>query len=309
MDPIITALTAYAGKNTNVLIGQIFLKMENQGLNVMEGVKGKRMLPKLNVAAGIKPYTGIHSPVDRLTFSDRSVDPQLFQLDGTIEPLKFEQTYFKEMKSKSVTEPTIPFANFIWMKVIESITDEIVKKAIYKGIQGGVNVDKAYNINDGFEKRITDLIAGGKAPVTTGAITAANAVTKFETFFNDCMTTYEALRGEALTLYCSNGNLDNYIDHYRTLFQNDPANWSDGEKPLYLKKNKGKVQIKAVDWLGSSERILLSKEDNLVVATDSISNLSKIKMVEDVYTTKYGITSTIDTNFADSEILFYNDQA
>lgn len=309
MDPILTALSAYGGKYQKIIIGQIFLKLQGQGFTVLEGIKGKTKMPKLTVTAGIKPYTGTHSPTDRLTFSDRAVDPQEFQLDGAIEPLKFRNSYMTEVLSKSAADKQIPYENFIWKKISEAIAEEILKKAFYKGIQGGVNLDAAYNINDGIEKRITDMIAAGKAAVATGAITAANAVTKFETFYNDAMSTYEALRDESLTLYCSYGNLDNYTDHYRTLFSNDPQNWSDGDRPMYLKKNKGKVKIMPVAWLGTSERLILTKEENLILATDSLGDLSKIALVPDVYSLKYGITGTIDTQVPDTDFIFYNDQA
>lgn len=310
MDPILTNLTAYAGKWQKTLIGQIFLMLENQNITVLEGIKGKTFLPKLTVAGGIKPYTGTHAPSDKWNYTDRAVDPQMFQYDGTIDPRKYRLSYMTEMTDKHAKATAIPFENFTWKKTIEAIASEIVTKSLYKGIQGGVNVDAAYNICNGIEKRITDFIAGGKAALATGAITAANAVTKFEDFYSTAMALNEAHRALPQTLYCSHANLDNYIDHYRTLFNgNDPDNWNDVEKPMYLKKNKGKVKIIAADWLGTSERIILAPQGNIVLATDSLGDYSTISIVPRVYGLDYGISGTIDLQVPDADLFHYNDQA
>lgn len=308
-DPVISGLSAYGGKYQKELIGQIFVELRKQRITILEGIKGKTYMPKLTVSGGIKPYTGTHAPTDKWNFSDRAVDPQLFQYDGYIEPLKYRTTFMTEDLNKSAADKNIPFEAFCWKKTIEAIAHEIVTKAIHSGIQGGVNPDPAYNIANGFNKRIVDFIAGGKAAIATGAVTAANAVTKFEQVYSEAMALYPGARGLKMNLYCSWGNFENYIDHYRTLFTFDPANFNDGPKTLYLKKSMGKVEIVPVDWLGTSERLILAPEQNMVMATDSLGDLSKINPIEDVYGLKYGITGTIDIQVPDSDLFFYNDQA
>ena len=93
MDPILTALSTYGGTYNQELIGQIFLNLENQGINVLENVKGTQKFWRLRVSKGLKPYTGVFTPANVLNYSDREVSPSLFQFDVFIDPKKYHNTF------------------------------------------------------------------------------------------------------------------------------------------------------------------------------------------------------------------------
>ena len=307
MDPILTALSTYGGTYNQELIGQIFLNLENQGINVLENVKGTQKFWRLRVSKGLKPYTGVFTPANVLNYSDREVSPSLFQFDVFIDPKKYHNTFAADTVKANSKYFVLPYEAYIWKKVTEEIAQEIVESTIYKGIKGGSSSDQAQNICNGFEKRINEMLLSGKPSINTGVWTAANAVEKAEQMYTDAIATYAAMRRMDMNMYCSWTNHDLYIDRYRTLFDKDPENWSDATKPMYLKKTKGKVQLKPVDWLGDSNRIILSPEVNMALATDKLSDINVINIVPDVYGLKAGITGSIDIQVLDDEACFYNE--
>lgn len=311
MDPILNSLDAiqqYGGKYAPGIIGQIFARLDVADITVLTNIKGKTHFSKLSVGKGLKPYTGNFTPEDKLTFTLRTVDPQMFQFDVSIEPKKYRLQYTTEMIGKGATDQAIPYENFTWQKITEEVADEIIN-ALYLGQKGGSNSDKAKNVFDGFKKRLEELATAGYGPIVTGSITSSNAVTKLETFYTEAMAARPQWREKMVNLYCSYNMLDKYTDHYRTLFNgNDPQNWSDSPKDVYLKKNKGKVKITPVIWLGTSDRLILAPKENLVMATDSLSDLTAINIVKGVYKLDAGITGTIDCQIIDEEAVWYNEQ-
>lgn len=310
MDPVLSNLSAYGGKYAQQLLGQLFVNLSNQEVTVLTDIKGKTKFAKLLISKGLKPYTGIFTPSDKTNYTDRAVDPQMFQYDLLLDPRQYRNSYMTEMIDKNAKANSIPYENFFWQKVMEQVAHEIVMSGMYKGQAGGSDSDTAKNIFNGFEFRISELITDGVAPIVTGTITSANAVTKFENFYTEAMEANPAWRGKMLNIYCSHSNFDKYTDAYRSLFNGqDPSNWSDAQGSVYLKKNKGKVKITPVDWMGTSNRLILAPKENLVLATDSLSDLSTINVVQDVYQLKGGMSGTIDCQIIDSEAVWFNEQS
>lgn len=307
MDPKLQNISDYAGKFSKEIIAKIFLSLMDQEITVLTNIKGKTWFPKLIIGKGLKPYTGQFVPNDRINYTKRAVDPQMFQHDTAIDVRRYHGTWLTEMVGKNAKENKMPFENFTWAAIIDELHEELIP-ALFKGIQGGVDVDTALNIFNGFEFRILELIAAGKAPIATGAIDSVNAFEIYEGIYEGAMDTFPAWRRKLVNLYCSSSNADKYIDAYRTKFNGqDPYNWSDTPGPLYLKKNKGKVKITPVDWLADSNRLIISPKENLVMATDALSDFSTIKVVEDVYNLKAGITGTVDCQILDDEACWFNE--
>lgn len=307
MDPILTNLSTYGGKYQKELIGQIFLNLQDAGINVIENVKGTTKYWRLRVSKGLKPYTGVFSPSDKLNYSDRALSPELFQFDIFIDPKKYHNTFATETQEKNSKYFGLPEEKYIWKKITEEIAEEIVTGAIWKGIKGGASPNAASNIANGFEKRIMDLIAAGKPAISNGVWTAANAVTKATQLYRDAMALYPAMRRMKVIMYCSIEEGEKYEDHYNTLFPNDPSNWAETGAPMILRKTKGKCELKPVDWLDGSQRKIVSPMINMALGTDKLSDINIVNIVPDVYGLKAGITGTIDLQILDDEACFYNE--
>lgn len=307
MDPILTNLSAYGGKWQKELIGQIFLKLEDAGINVIENVKGTTKFWRLRVSKGLKPYTGVFSAADRLNYSDRTLSPEQFQYDIYIDPKKYHNTFATETQQKHSKYFGLPEEAYIWKKVTEEIAEEIVTGTIWKGVKGGVSSNAAENIANGFEKRILDLIAAGKPALTNGVWTSSNAADKAVQLYRDAMAIYPAMRRMKVMMYCSMEEGEKYEDHYNTLYPNDPSNWSETGAPMILRKTGGKCELKPVDWLSGSQRKIVTPMINMALGTDKLSDINVINIVPDVYGLKCGITGTIDLNILDDEACFFNE--
>jgi len=308
-DPIVSGLSAYGGKMRNEIIGQVFRKLEDQGVTILTDVKGETKFPKLSIAKGLKPYTGTHSPADVMTLTDRALSPKLAQFDFLIEPLKLHGKWFGDMQAKNAVDAKLPFEAFAMQSVVDKIVDELVASTLGFGDTAYVGADNAIKVCDGFLKRVIQLIAGGKAAITTGAISGSNAVTKLELLYTTGMNANQQWYNKPVTQYVSHATFLNYITHYRTLFSNDPANWSANRGEVYLNISAGKCKVKPVDWLGTSGRVIMAPVENMLVGTDAISDLNKVKIVDDVYTQKCGVTFVIDTQIIDKDAVWYNEQS
>lgn len=305
MDPILNNLSAYGGKYAPGLIGQVFRNLLEQGLTILQNVKGPTKYARLKVGRGLKAYTGIFQPSDLLNYSDRELSPKMAQYDLLIDPRKYRDSYMTEVIDKNSKWYGIPEENYVWAQVLAELADEIVQYCIWKG--DTTSNDPASKIVDGLRKAILQIIAAGRPAITLGVITNNNAVGKFETLYETAMDGNSQFRKMAMNLYCSYSNQDKYIENYRDAFPQDPAIYSDGEKPLKLKKSNGKVTITAVDWLQDSDALILTPQTNLLMGTDKLSDLNTINTVKDVYTLKAGISFTMGFQVRDEEGIWYSD--
>lgn len=308
-DPIVSNLSAYAGKKRNEIIGQVFREMESVGVTVLTGIKGEQKFPKLSVAKGLKPYTGTYSPADVLDLTDRAISPKLAQFDLLIEPLKLHNTWYTEEQKKNAVEAKLPFEAFAMQSLVKRIADELIASTIGLGDTTFVGSDNARKVCDGFLKRIVQIIAAGNTTIATGAIDDTNAVEKLEGMYVSAMGTNSAWRSKDIRTYVSWATFQDYITNYRAEFTQDPANWSDGGRKIFLKNSYGKCEIYPADWMGTSARVIMAPVSNMIIGTDALSDMNNIKMVEDVYTTKVGVTLAIDTQIVDREAVWFNDQA
>lgn len=307
MEPNVSALKDYAGKFTNQLIAKFFRDLADQKITVMTNIKGRTWFPKLAIGKGLKPYTGQYVPDTLLNYTKRFLDVDMFQFDiPPIDSRQWHNTWFTETTDKNSQYYGMPFENFTWAKILESLQEEFIP-AIKDGIQGGNNSNKALNIFNGFGKHITDLKAAGKASISTGAIDGSNAIEVFEGVYSQAMEIYPAMRRFELPMYISHATAELYVDNYRVRFDKDPDNWGDEAKPTYLKKFKGKCKLEPVDWMDGQEGIILTPKANLIMGTNSLSDMNKIKMIDDVYHVKGGITGVMGTVIPDDEALFFTE--
>lgn len=307
MDPILTNLSAYSGKYSNELIGQVFRSLDKAGITILENIKGTTKFPKLKIGRGLKPYTGNFVPSNVLDYSDRALTPEMAQFDINIDPRKYRNSFMTESIDKNSKYYGIPQENFVWAKVTEELADEIIQYIIGDG--DTTSSDNASKITDGLKKKLLEIIAAGLAPITTGVTTSSNAVANFEKLYAEAMANNDAWRGKPLNLYCSYTNKDNYVVDYRSRFAQDPSIYSNTPGELFLKISEGMCKITPVSWLAGSQRLILAPKENLVLGTDKMSDLNTINTIQDVYSVKAGISFTIGLQILDDEAIWCNDMS
>ena len=77
----------------------------------------------------------------------------------------------------------------------------------------------------------------------------------------------------------------------------------------YLAKTDRKCIVQPQVWLGNSGKLIASKENNLVFATDQLSDMNEIRTVPAMYSINAGITFLMGLNYQDEQVLRINDQA
>lgn len=233
-----------------------------------------------------------------------------------IEPMKYREEYQSEVLMGGVNPMEIPFARFVYEKIVERIKSEINDQTAYFGVRNAAG-NTAVDVATGFGKIIDDEVtATNIVPLATGAITdGASARSVFEQMFRSNTTAY---RDHGVVTHCSYTDWDFLLDGLEeiTKFTRD-----DVEKQgwLYLPKSEGKNIVKPASWLGGSRRLintpcwkqggkLTGRSANLIMGTDKLSDLNKIRTIEKLWTLQLGIAVALGFQIRDTDAILINDQ-
>lgn len=148
-----------------------------------------------------------------------------------------------------------------------------------------------------------EISAGFSQVVATGAVNATNAYAKFTQVFR---AQREQVKASGALIYCSYNQYENLVDNYEDVVK---KNFSETDKISVLPKTDGKCLIKPVSWLSGSNRLICTPANNLVLATDQLSDMNRLKTIEDMYALKVSLTFLVGLNFKDLDVLVVNDQA
>jgi hypothetical protein len=147
-NPNVAALAAYPGEYRQELISEVYssLRLEQEGILLIPGVKNKLNLHKLLVADGTKPYTGTFVSKDGdITFVPRVLEVEKAQRDIEIEPEKYRATFMAKMRGngEGASNQTIPYAEFMWKQYMNRVGTEVNLQTVYHGV--GKAAFAAYN--------------------------------------------------------------------------------------------------------------------------------------------------------------------
>lgn len=151
-----------------------------------------------------------------------------------------------------------------------------------------------------------EITASNITPITTGAISNTNALTKFELMYNDMTAAHRNLGGYFL---CSSDVFRAYIEHERTTYGNvATADMGDGKKYIYGSGKKW--EIRECSWMGTSGRVIATQKDNLRFGTNLEANMSSIgKVVETLHGYKAVVKWLQGFEISDLETFYCNEQA
>ena len=353
MDPNISGLATYSGKFSQKLLSKLYFTLVQmmKGFLPMYGVKNTVHLTKLLIGSGLKPYTGQWVPKDDIAYSNRDITTQLAQRDLTIDPSKYKDTWMAEMRGKGegANNQMIPYAQFFWQKVIESIITELVTQSIYYGVgkaaftaydagtaysvgalitytqngelryfecitatTAGQNPDTnaakwtwagAKALMKGLKQIFADDVSAGLlTPISTGAITNTTAYGQFLQMWRSLPL---QVREQGAIINCSYDSLDCLQDD----FENRVSKFFETIDGItYLAKTDRKCIVQPQVWLGHSGKLIATLDNNLVMATDEMSDMNDIRTVPGMYSINAGIKFLLAVNYQDEQVLRINDQ-
>lgn len=300
----VTKILDYALQNVDKIMGLFVggLKAIEQ-ITVYEDIREETGLTTLKAGNLGAPYKDDFEPkANAMSFGYRKLKPEMGKVDLQIVPLHFYKTWLVTLRKAGVDAYQLPYEQFFFDQIALKLADEVNRQSVFSGVKAVGTTTK--DIADGFGKIIADEIVSGDITnvVATGAVTAANAVDKFE-LMADALPSH--LRDVPMSMYVSHTMADKYRKDYRDKFGKYV-----GDNDKMVLDGKDNISLEKCSWIPStSSRILLTPKDNLIMGTDSISDLNKIEIVKDIRLLKIGMQFTLCYNYADAEPLYVNDQA
>lgn len=164
-------------------------------------------------------------------------------------------------------------------------------------------------ISSGWGTIIANEITGGNISganlITTGAITASNAMTKVEAMVNGMSVAHRNLGG---TIRVSPVVYANYLKEEKATFTAAlTQSMGEGQKTVY---GFPKWSIEQCTWMGSSNRLIATQKDNLAFGCNLESDMNQVgKSIETLHGTKSVVKWIQGCEIADLETLYVNDQA
>jgi len=137
MNPDLSLLAAYPGEYRDALISELYnsLRLEQEGITVIPGVKNKLNLHKLLIADGLKPYTGTFKAKKDLAYEPRVLEVEKVQRDFEIEPSLYLPTFMAQKRGagENTENMNIPFAEFMWNAYMQRMGTELNLQTVYHG--------------------------------------------------------------------------------------------------------------------------------------------------------------------------------
>lgn len=254
--PDLSSLTAsFVERGPSIFTKQLLgWNLRGQGIQVRTNVNAPQAMTKLSAVGNPRPYTAADSTTQGSRFTDRVLTSYQSKWDFDFDAEDFRNTYL-------ANDPGAPFYEAVINHVSEAFLDDMTRNTLYLGSRNASGTTAAA-ICDGWGKTIADLITATTiAPVVTGAITDVNGVAQFELLITNAPTW---LREKGGIVYCSYAKFDNFRKDYRTRFGFQFDKNAEGRYKL----DNLNFEIRPVSWMGTSSRLILTTENNLVFGTD-----------------------------------------
>lgn len=267
--------------------------ISSPGFLLMKGINKPTALPKIAGAGNIRPYrSNDDSTGNETKYTDRVLTVYQSKKDVKIDPENYRNTYLADHGKSE-------FYQYILNQETTEYLASIDTNVMGRGVRNGSG-SAAADVADGFLTIIDALITATTiTPVTTGAITSANAVTKIE-LVTDAAPAW--LKKQGGTVYVSYTVFAYYRIHYR-------ATYGFSFNPDLAGKYKidgTNFTLEPASWMGTELTVLLTADKNLCVGTDANG-------VEVHPTKQYNLIETrfmmpIGFQIADLDAIVVNDQ-
>jgi hypothetical protein len=251
---------------TNAFVGggEIFGKqvlnwgLRNDEVQIRTNVKTPQAMAKYEADGEPRPYRK-DDDFNGGTFTDRVLTAYMSKYDQELDSEDLRNEYLAEVP-EAQSGGVLSFEQFAVMQASKQYLAKIVSDTLYLGVRDGAGSDTA-DICDGWGTILAaGIIAGDTVEVATGAVTAANAVTKVEAVVDELPI---FVKDQRYIVYVSYGTAEKYATHYRTL---NGFGFDRSQKVFPLDNRNG--VLKPVSWMGTSSRIIATLPKNFIFGTD-----------------------------------------
>lgn len=294
--PDLSALTTdFVNFGGKILMNNVNkLDLEGQGILVLKNLDKPEVLPKMSATGNPRPYReNDDSASQGVVFTDRTLTVRKAKWDFLYDP----ELYFNTYLAKGAKDPYYQFSlNVLSEAFMAAINDSVLGAGTYNA-----SGSTAAAIATGFLTNIAaEITATNITPIATGAVTSSNAVEKVDVMI---AALPEWLVQKGGVVLCSRTVFNYYVQRYRSLYNFQFKANADGE---YQIDNYPSWKLKVASWMGSSNRLIATAKDNLVVGFGSgmrIAASTSRNLIEGRILTEVGC------EIADLSALKVNDQA
>jgi hypothetical protein len=303
-------LNAYCREHNSKLFADTLLGMtdifQRSGVMVWDGVKDETPLVNMAVSDIVKPrnYTSFDPTANAIAFKNRLLKTRGWKVDLMIYPMEFEKTWLAHNAQGRRTIKDwedVPFYQFIVEQILKKVQGNI-RKASYRGVYdaGGSTFT---DICDGFVTLMkADVTAGNIPTVTLGSVTTTNVIEKLETMAKDISAEYS---NELVYMNVSREVFDMYVTADptavgRMMYINEvPGQSPASRQEIYLRVGNVKL-VRNIDLVHTSPKteVFCTIDQNLVVGTNTMSDLNEIRFQEFERGVKMLMDGTWGVNYA-----------
>ena len=260
--PDLTALSTAFGefggkvfrKNINLL------NLSDQGILVYRNVKAPQKLPRSKVNGEPRPYRPQDDTNNAISFDDRTLTANQSKWDFDVDVENLRNKYLAKWKPGAQS-----FADYCISEVSKAYLSAINNKTAYLGVYNASGTG-AVDLATGWGTYIAnEITATNLTPVTTTAITtmalAGSEVAKVVAQVPVWM------REMGYRILCSYTTFDLYAAWYADTFKYTFTPDALGRYRI----NNQNAFIQPVSWMGTSQRLIATIDDNLAMGTDGDS--------------------------------------
>jgi hypothetical protein len=239
--------------------GKIFAKQVNEwnidpAIALYRGVKKPEVLPKLSALGNPRPYTAADSVGDGAAFTDRTLTVYNSKWDYDLDPEQFRNKYL-------AVQEDMPYYQFILDQVAKEYLAQLNDNTLYLGNYSAAGTTAAA-IATGWGTLIAaEITATNITPVAGAAITTSTAVAQVELVADSAPNW---MKGRNAVMFCSWDVFQKYRTNYRASFG---FSFDKREGGSYMVDGTN-IRLQPVSWMGSSQRLILTIDGNLVIGTD-----------------------------------------
>lgn len=136
---------------------------------------------------------------------------------------------------------------------------------------------------------------------TTGSL-ATDAYEKFKAVYRGVPEVVRANR--KCIMYCSLSSYEALLDD----FEGDISKYTDKDLKLTtLPTSSGNCILKPVSWMSGSQQLVCTPKENLIAATDLVSDFNQWRVIPKMYTLALGLTGVLGFGVQDPEAISTND--
>lgn len=282
-----TTLGAYCRQNKRALMSKLLLTTAFMSSMSLIYGKDEIPLPRLNITDILQPRnpTAFNPTANALQFRARMLKVRGIKVDIRIYPQELHATWLGHLDSTNQNRHELPFEAFLLDYIVKRAQENLHLSVLYSGVYNGAGT-AAVDCMDGWKKIIADLITAGDISgangnlVTTGVITATNAVDSIELVYDALHERYKHVPTQCLvspTIY------DWYRRDYRSQYGGNADYRGMGgnniEPSLYIDGTTCKLIREP--GLSGSQRIIITSKENMMYGVNNNGDDSNVMVEKD----------------------------